>query len=489
VAIHEMVSGPDGRPVDYRILDCNTAFCAALGHPRDRIVGTLASRLFGGRVPHLAEFSRVVAGGPPLNFEVSSGLLERHVRVSVVSPAPGRFAVVISDMTAHRAAEERLRESEERYRRLTSAVNDYVFTVQVRDDGSYETVHGPGCVAVTGYEPTDFAGNPNLWLEMVNPEDRSLVLQQAERIRGGAIVESVEHRLRSKDGRERWVRNTLSARRDAAGRLLSYDGLLKDITERKESELRLREAHEQLVRYATQMESLVKGRTADLEAAVQELEAFSYSVSHDLQAPLRAMTGCTQIILEDHGEQLNGEVRRLLGLVTKEGVRMGRLIEDLLGLSRYGRQALHPVMIDMQMLVNEVRDELMAREEGRLIEWRIGPLPQVQGDPIFLRQVWMNLLSNALKYTRRKEMAVIEITGVQGEKECRYQVKDNGAGFPMSQAGKLFGVFQRLHGEDQFEGTGVGLALVQRIIQRHGGKVEASGEEGRGACFGFTLPN
>jgi PAS domain S-box-containing protein len=488
VAIHEMVLGGDGRPVDYRILDCNTAFCLALGHPRERVVGLLASRLFGGRVPHLAEFGRVVAGGPPLSFEVSSGFLERHVRVSAASPAPGRFAVVITDMTERRQSEERLRESEERYRRLTGAVTDYVFTVHLREDGSSETTHSPGCIAVTGYAPEDFHGNPNLWLEMVNPEDRNLVLQQAQRVRGGSPLESIEHRLRCKDGRERWVRNTISAHRDAAGTLLSYDGLLKDITERKESELRLREANEQLSRYATQMESLVKGRTADLEAAVQELEAFSYSVSHDLQAPLRAMTGCTQIILEDHGAGLNDEVRRLLGLVSKEGTRMGRLIDDLLCLSRYGRQALHPFLVDMQLLVEEVRAELMVQHEGRQVEWRIASLPKVTADPIFLRQVWLNLLGNALKYTRQRGVAVIEVNAEERPGEFLYQVSDNGAGFDMRQATKLFGVFQRLHGEEQFEGTGVGLALVQRIVQRHGGKVEAWGEEGKGARFSFTLP-
>jgi len=488
VAVHEMVVGADGKPVDYRILDCNTAFSSALGQPRDRVLGALASRLFGGRVPHLLEFGRVVAGGPPVNFEVSSGILDRHVRVSAASPAPGRFAVVISDMTERRAAEERLRESEERYRRLLSAVTDYVFTVHLGADGSSETEHGFGCVAVTGYEPADFRANSNLWLEMVHPDDRRLVLRQAERIRSGSPVESIEHRLRCKDGRERWVRNTISARRDAAARLLSYDGLLKDITEHKEAELKLREAHEQLVRYATQMESLVKGRTEELEAAVQELEAFSYSVSHDLQAPLRAMTGCTQIILEDHGATLNDEVRRLLGMVGKEGTRMGLLIEDLLCLSRYGRQALNPISIDMQALAIEAKEELMSQMDGRQVEWRIGAMPQVKADPIFLRQVWLNLFGNALKYTRRKEMALIEAWGELKGNEAVFQVRDNGAGFDMRHSARLFGVFQRLHGQDQFEGTGVGLALVQRIIQRHGGKVAGQGEEGQGACFSFSLP-
>ena len=229
-------------------------------------------------------------------------------------------------------------------------------------------------------------------------------------------------------------------------------------------------------------------RTAELEASNKELEAFSYSVSHDLRAPLRAIDGFTRILYDDFGQHLDAEGKRLCDIIRENTGRMGRLIDDLLSFSRMGRTAMLPSQIDMATMVNSVFYELSTPESRERMDLHIGSVPSAFGDPSLMRQVWANLLSNAIKFTSKVQRASIEVTGEQTDRECLFTVTDNGAGFDMQYVGKLFGVFQRLHSTKEFEGTGVGLALVQRIIRRHGGRVWAEGEIDRGAKFCFALP-
>jgi signal transduction histidine kinase len=228
---------------------------------------------------------------------------------------------------------------------------------------------------------------------------------------------------------------------------------------------------------------------ADLTASNRELDAFSYSVSHDLRAPLRAIDGFSRILLEDYAERLDDEGRRLLGVVRGSAQRMGQLIDDLLALSRAGRTEMARTPTDMTALAGAVFAELtLDRTEGARVELRLGDLPPAAVDPALIRQVWTNLLGNAIKYTRPREHGVVEVTGDPEGDRLVYRVRDNGVGFDMELAGKLFGVFQRLHSAQEFEGTGVGLALVKRIVGRHGGEVWAEGRVGEGATFGFWLP-
>jgi signal transduction histidine kinase len=243
------------------------------------------------------------------------------------------------------------------------------------------------------------------------------------------------------------------------------------------------------------LERRVEERTHDLEIANRdarqankELEAFSYSVSHDLRAPLRAIDGFSRMLEEDHGAALDDDAVRLIAIIRRNTARMGQLIEDLLRFARLGRQALESETVSMDALVRGVIDNTKAIESNRSLDIRLAALPPVTGDRNLLHQVWVNLVGNAVKYTRPRPVAVIEIEGAVDDDEIRYTVKDNGVGFDEQYKDKLFGVFQRLHGPAEFEGTGVGLALVQRIVSRHGGRVWAFGELDRGATFGFALP-
>ncbi len=236
------------------------------------------------------------------------------------------------------------------------------------------------------------------------------------------------------------------------------------------------------------MKELVGKRTVQLEAANKELEAFAYSVSHDLHAPLRAIDGFSRILLEDQADKLDDEGKRLLNVVRDNTIRMEQLIDDILKFSRTGRKEMALAEIDMERLAREVFAELQPAVDGSKLQVEIERLPAAKGDSAMMRQVFVNLLSNALKFSRKKEPARIKVGGsIEGDGAV-YYVKDNGAGFDMQFADKLFGVFQRLHAVTEFEGTGIGLAIVKRIITRHGGRVWAEGKVNEGATIYFSLP-
>lgn len=226
----------------------------------------------------------------------------------------------------------------------------------------------------------------------------------------------------------------------------------------------------------------------DALKANKEMEAFSYSVSHDLRAPLRAIDGFTQILVEDYGSKLDDEGRRIATIIRASTVQMGKLIDDLLSFSRLGRQEVVKGAVSMKTLVDEVYQELKKTTSARDIAFTMGELPDARADINMMRVVWTNLLSNATKFTSKKEKATIEVGSTSDERNVTYYVKDNGAGFDMKYIDKLFGVFQRLHSVEDFEGTGVGLANVKRVIERHDGTVRAESIIGEGATFYFTLP-
>ena len=235
------------------------------------------------------------------------------------------------------------------------------------------------------------------------------------------------------------------------------------------------------------MHRLQEQEARELERSNRELEAFSYTISHDLRAPLRHIDGYVRMLQEDAGDGLDGDARRYLDTISDSARRMGALIDDLLAYSRLGRRPVERTTLDMNVLTERVLEEAGATRSGATVD--VAPLPQAWADPVLLRQAWVNLLSNALKYSAPKgDEARVEVTGERDGDTVRFRVRDNGVGFDMRYADKLFGVFQRMHAQDEFEGTGVGLAIVHQVVQRHGGRVSAQAAPGEGACFTIELP-
>ncbi|MGZ4960101.1 MAG: sensor histidine kinase [Methylomonas sp.] len=287
--------------------------------------------------------------------------------------------------------------------------------------------------------------------------------------------------IRHASGKVTDVLYNASVYRNDKGELTGVFAAARDVTERKRAEEELRKYHEQL-------EELVRERTDQLEAANKDLEGFAYSVSHDLRVPLRAIDGFSLQVYKRYADQLDDEGKRYLTVVRDSTKKMSQLIDDILAFSRMGRLGMTMSETNMEELARLVFEELKPNLAERNLTINIAPLPPCSGDQSMLRQVWINLLSNAIKFTRPKDAALIEVDGRIEGGETLYYVKDNGAGFDMQYADKLFGVFQRLHGVEEFEGTGIGLAIVKRIITRHGGRVWAEGKVNEGAIFYFALP-
>ncbi|HVY69117.1 MAG TPA: CHASE3 domain-containing protein [Verrucomicrobiae bacterium] len=306
---------------------------------------------------------------------------------------------------------------------------------------------------------------------------------------------------------------TLVSVASLAGLLIVYLVLSREIRQRQEAESALAaanaglearvrertaelaglvEAHKEAVCEVTRLneglEIRVQERTAALLATNQELDAFCYSVSHDLRAPLRHIDGFVDMLRQETNGHLGPTGERYLGVISNSARRMGNLIDDLLVFSRMGRAETRMGRVVTRKMVDEVIAEVTSTETGRVIEWHIGSLPEVMADRSMLQQVWVNLLANAVKYSRDRNPARIVVAGVARDDEWEFSVSDNGAGFDMKYADKLFGVFQRLHGIEEFEGTGIGLANVRRIVTRHGGRTWANGKVNEGATFYFTLP-
>ncbi|MDB5255547.1 MAG: hypothetical protein JWM14_242 [Chitinophagaceae bacterium] len=252
--------------------------------------------------------------------------------------------------------------------------------------------------------------------------------------------------------------------------------------------LQIHNQNQTLSEFNQTLEQKVKDRTLELETVNKELDSFSYSVSHDLRAPIRSINNYINILLEDYAGQLDDEAKRLIQIVIHNSQKMGMLIDDLLAFSKLGRKDLTKVSLPMKNLVEDIWNDAFQLEQNRDIEFILNPLPDCYAEKATIQQVWVNLISNALKYTRKKEKTVIEIAWEEKEKEIVYIIKDNGIGFDMNYYDKLFGVFQRLHSPQEFEGTGVGLAIVQRIIEKHGGKIWATSQPNAGTTFYFSLP-
>jgi PAS domain S-box-containing protein len=324
--------------------------------------------------------------------------------------------------------------------------------------------------------------------EALDGDEASLPGAAVERLRTGErLIEGACYFVLWQDG-------TRSALRANAARLdnerSEFDGVivtLEDVTQRRATDERLADTERELRRLNAELEERVARRTADLSSAYRELESFSYWVSHDLRAPLRTISGFAHFLAQDHGSRLDADANHLLGRIREGAAQMEALIDALLEFSRVSRQAVRRQLFDPTDVAREAIDNLSPPREGSAVEFRLAKLPHCRADRLLLRQVFANLLDNAVKYSARREHPVVEIGATAGDGRTVYHVRDNGAGFDMRFASKLFTPFERLHGESEFQGVGIGLAMAQRIVARHGGRMWAEGVPDAGAAFHFTL--
>lgn len=392
-------------------------------------------------------------------------------------PAIRRALEEVEERRRCREAERALCESEAKFRNFFNFLPIPLFEVDT--EGGFLMVNR-AFVDAMGFEHGDPGAGKNVF-DLFPPEEVDRARENFRLRLSGGETSSNEFLVNMPGGARRTFVIATSAIVQE-GCPVGLRGIALDITERKRAE-------EEIRHLAAELESRVSERTAQLEAANKELEAFSYSVSHDLRAPLRAIEGFSGMVIEDYSGRLDTEGQRLLGVIRANARRMSQLIDDLLVFSRTGRSELKCSRLDMREMARSVFEEIAADPGARArIDFNVGELPGSTGDAALVRQVWVNLLSNAVKFSSLQKRAVIEVGGANEGSQVVYNVRDNGVGFDMQYAGKLFGVFQRLHPATEFEGTGIGLALVQRIVARHGGRVWAEAKVGQGATFSFTLP-
>ncbi len=340
-----------------------------------------------------------------------------------------------------------------------------------------------GARRLNGYESDEILGRHFSCFYPEESRARGLPEQLLEKAASSGRVEDEGWRVR-KDGSQFWADVIMTALRDDDGKLRGFAKVTRDFSERKRLEDERKLAQDQV----SDLNRALEARVAELGAVNGELESFCYSVSHDLRAPLRAIDGFSRILAKDFESRLPTDAIEFLNDIRANTRQMGRLIDDLLGFSRLSRQPLKKVMVDPARLVAECIKEVSLHAPAPAREFRVGKLPACQADPALLKQVWLNLISNAVKYSEKGAAPLIEIgSRVAPDGPTVYFVKDNGVGFDMKYVHKLFGVFQRLHRSEEYPGTGVGLAIVQRIIHRHGGRVWAEAQPGQGATFYFTL--
>lgn len=377
------------------------------------------------------------------------------------------------------ATNQSLRESELRYRTLVEHAPEAIVVLDL-STGRF-TDANPNAEQLFGMKREELLG--------VGPSEVSPKYQPGGRLSSEAAVAEREKALLHETYRFEWMHRGARGREipceislirlPTSGRNL-VRGSIVDISERKRAEKEIHALNADL-------ELRVKERTSQLEAANHDLESFTYSVSHDLRAPLRHMDGFTRILIEDYGQQVPEGAKQHLERVRTASLHMGQLVDDLLNLARVGRGSLRIVPTDLNELVADTLLSLEAEARGRSVDFRVSRLSRVQCDPGLLRQVFFNLLANALKFTRPRQKAIIEIGEIRNDEGLVIFVRDNGVGFEMKFADKLFQVFQRLHGPEEFEGTGVGLAIVHRILQKHGGGIRAEASPGNGATFFFSI--
>lgn len=401
----------------------------------------------------------------------------------LVKPFQERELHITIDMALYRHKMER--EVRERKKWLNTTLNSIGDAVIATDKNGLITFMNPVAEGLTGWKLEEALNNKIAEVfNIINMDTRKSVEDPIARIlREGVTVGPVNHKiLIARDGREMPIDDSAAPITADRGNIIGAVLVFRDVTEHKKAEEEIRKLNEEL-------ERRVQERTAQLEVANKELEGFSYSISHDLRAPLRHITGFAELLLKKAPANLDEKNRHYLDVISDSAKQMGKLVDDLLSFSRMGRAEMLQSKIALDMIVSEAVEACKKDTVVRNIEWKIGSFPFVIGDKVMLKIVVENLLSNAIKFTRPISLAMIEVGCITDQpNEVICYVKDNGVGFDMKYADKLFGLFQRLHRPEEFEGTGLGLANVRRIIHRHNGRTWAEGAVNEGATVYFSLP-
>lgn len=471
------------------IIRTNSRAEQVFGYPRDELLGQPVEKLIPERFRanhsalrqgYVAQPAQRMMGQGRDLFGLHRDGLEIPIEVGLAPLMIGEarhVVVAIADISARKAAERALRESDNRLHLVTNSISDYAIVIldpQGRIDSWNE-----GARKLKGYDQEEIVGQP--MDRFYTPEDisagRPATLLKLAETEGRAEDECWRVR---KDGTRFYADVIITAIRNEEGVLIGFAKITRDITQRKAAEDALREL-------TAVLEQRVADRTAELQAANRELESFAYAVAHDLRAPLRAMSGFSQALVEDYGEGLAPEARNYLNQIVIGSGRMGELVDGLLTLSRSTRGELRRDPVDLSALAERMLAELAKIEPERKVKWAVEPGLVARGDARMLEAVMRNLLGNAWKYTSGKPEAMIRVNIDKTGQEFLFCVSDNGAGFDMAHAGKLFQPFQRLHRQEEFAGIGIGLATVQRIVHRHGGEIYAEGIPGQGARFCFSL--
>ncbi len=464
------------------ILAVNEAFINYYGYTPDEIlsmkltdlypenekktISDLTEKLIG--LAYAGEWHHIKKDGTFITIEVHSHGISYEGRNARIA--------VINDITERKRAEKALQESEVKYRRIVDTANEGIWTL---DQDTRTSIVNARMAEILGYQNKEMIVG-RLITDFIFEEDLPDHYKKMENRRQGRS-DTYERRFRCKDGQAVWTLVSGTTVFDDDHHFIGTVGMITDITERKKAE-------EEILKLNSELENRVIERTAQLEAANKEMEAFSYSVSHDLRAPLRHINGFVELLVKRNLDQLNEKGQHYLNSISEASNQMGALIDNLLQFSRTGRTEMKLTKVDINKQVQDALTILEQDMSGRKIEWNIAHLPIVDADQTLIRQVWVNLIGNAIKYTGQREIAKIEIGTTEENNEFIFYVRDNGAGFNMEYAHKLFGVFQRLHSNEEFEGIGIGLANVKQIIKKHNGRTWAEGEIDKGATFYFSLP-
>ncbi len=458
----------------------NPAFNQTLGYTTDELL----ARPFldfvhpDDRAATLAEMEKLSRGVPTISFENRYQCQDGSWRWLSWKTQPvaeeGLLYATARDITDRRRIEEHLTEVVDQLRAFKTALDEHAIVAITDVRGTITYVNDKFC-AISKYARGELIGQDH---RLVNSghHPKAFIRDLWQTISSGRVWQG-EIKNRAKDGTFYWVATTIVPFFNEHGKPVQYVAIRADITERKQDEENI-----------SQLNADLQVGAAQLAESNKELESFSYSVSHDLRAPLRHVHGYIEMLQRDTASQLSEKAQRYVETITEASVEMGQLIDDLLAFSRMGRTEMRESYVDLNALVQDTIRGLEMTTTGRNIAWQVTPLPAVAGDPSMLKQVLANLIENAVKYSRQRDPARIEI-GCAGEEEGRVVlfVRDNGAGFDMQYAHKLFGVFQRLHRPEEFEGSGIGLATVRRIVARHGGRVWAEGALDQGATVYVTL--